>query len=107
MKNFIKIGLIGVVVSFLITISELSLDIVEQKPALQTKTINSFKRSNPCDINSRNNALLAAEVNCTPWNLQENGCYERVCCCDKKGRHWCERCCPDKSGKCVVYKIKC
>jgi len=59
-----------------------------------------------CNISSEN-LLLAASANCAPWNLQPNGCYERVCCCDKNGQHWCERCCPDKSGKCVAYKVKC
>jgi len=60
-----------------------------------------------CEHNSENHTLVAASANCTPWNLQPNGCYERVCCCDSKGQHWCERCCPDKSGKCVAYKVKC
>lgn len=60
-----------------------------------------------CSISSENNLLLAASANCAPWNLQPDGCYERVCCCDKNGQHWCERCCPDKSGKCVAYKVKC
>ncbi|MEN2993772.1 MAG: hypothetical protein ABDH19_00285 [Thermodesulfovibrio sp.] len=60
-----------------------------------------------CKSASENNILFAASANCAPWNLQPNGCYERVCCCDSNGQHWCERCCPDKSGKCVAYKVKC
>ncbi len=46
-------------------------------------------------------------VNCTPWNLQVDGCYERVCCCDSNGQHFCERCCPDQSGKCIAVRVKC
>jgi hypothetical protein len=68
---------------------------------------NSIDQSNSCNINSENHTLVAASANCTPWNLQPNGCYERVCCCDSNGQHWCERCCPDKSGECVAYKVKC
>lgn len=51
--------------------------------------------------------LYTDSANCGPWNLQPDGCYERVCCCDKNGQHWCERCCPDKNGECVAYKVKC
>lgn len=69
-------------------------------------TMNMEEKSDSCNINSEN-TLLAASANCTQWSLQLNGCYERVCCCDKNGHHWCERCCPDKDGKCTAYKIKC
>ncbi|MCS7215889.1 MAG: hypothetical protein NZ826_07055 [Thermodesulfovibrio sp.] len=62
--------------------------------------------SSSCKITSEN-TLFAASANCGPWNLQPDGCYERVCCCDSNGQHWCERCCPDKTGKCVAYKVKC
>jgi len=51
--------------------------------------------------------MLASSVNCTPWNMQPNGCYERVCCCDKNGASYCERCCPDSSGKCTAHRVKC
>lgn len=53
--------------------------------------------------------ILAAnnENSCSEWSMQTNGCYERVCCCDKNGQMWCERCCPDSSGKCIAYKIRC
>ncbi len=63
--------------------------------------------SDSCIIGSQNNLLYAATANCTEWSIQPDGCYERVCCCDKNGQHWCERCCPDKTGKCVAYKVKC
>ncbi|MGC8938541.1 MAG: hypothetical protein ACP5KH_06115 [Thermodesulfovibrio sp.] len=69
-------------------------------------TTKSFEQSNSCNINSENTLLVEA-ANCSQWSLQPNGCYERVCCCDKNGQHWCERCCPDKNGKCVAYKVKC
>lgn len=59
-----------------------------------------------CNIEAKH-ILFAESANCAPWNLQPDGCYERVCCCDSNGQHWCERCCPDKDGKCVPYKVKC
>lgn len=57
--------------------------------------------------NSDYNLLISSSVSCGEWNLQQNGCYERVCCCDQNGYFWCERCCPDSSGKCTPYKVNC
>ncbi|MEJ5227297.1 hypothetical protein [Thermodesulfovibrio sp.] len=68
--------------------------------------IETYSSSNFSQKGSIDN-LFADTANCAPWNLQPNGCYERVCCCDKNGQHWCERCCPDKNGKCTPERVKC
>lgn len=69
-------------------------------------TMNVDEKSGSCSIASEK-TLLAASANCSEWSVQLNGCYERVCCCDQNGQHWCERCCPDKSGKCIAQRVKC
>ncbi len=70
------------------------------KPVIDNSSSNLYQKNST-------NIMLAESANCTPWNKQFNGCYERVCCCDNKGQHWCERCCPDSSGKCIASRVKC
>lgn len=90
---------------------------INQKIPTPTPKIEKDKRDgsqfyNPSNFICRNDSLhteqlLVSNANCTEWSIQSNGCYERVCCCDSNGQYYCERCCPDASGKCVAYKIKC
>ncbi len=69
--------------------------------------INIYEKSNSCSISLEKVVLYASSVSCSEWSIQPNGCYERVCCCDSSGKHFCERCCPDKDGKCIPSKVSC
>ncbi len=69
--------------------------------------MNIYQGSNSCSMPFVKDILYASSVNCSEWSIQLNGCYERVCCCDSSGRHFCERCCPDKEGKCIPSKVSC
>lgn len=93
-----KLALSIFLIGFIIAFASLSLSLSK---STETSALGSY------GISSENNLLFAASANCAPWNLQPDGCYERVCCCDNNGSHWCERCCPDKKGRCVAYRVKC
>lgn len=74
---------------------------------LNSLLIESYQSTTFPDMTLKNHPLYSNSASCGEWNLQTNGCYERVCCCDEKGHYWCERCCPDSSGKCTPYRVNC
>lgn len=81
---------------------------IEENIPMPTKKIKEEEKPKLYNMLPSGLTFASNDYNCSGWMKQLDGCYERVCCCDKNGQMWCERCCLDeRSGKCVVQKVRC